>query len=320
MDIGTPFIKLPFSFDAERLASEARALPADAWLAHPSGMTGNSAVPLIARNGEENDDFDGVMAPTRHLEACQYTRQVMASFGEVLGRSRFMRLEPGAEVSTHVDFNYHWLTRVRIHMPVITDPSVVFHCGPAEVHMAAGECWIFNSWRRHRVVNASGISRIHLVLDTAGSSRFWRMVDTASTARHTHLAFDATAQAKVRAERFNTAPVMAPGEVDALVDGLVRDFSSHGANNANLVAQYQSMLRDFCKDWREVWHIYGYSQAGHVRYQALIDALKARLHPNPRALVTASNQIGVNPIIVQRILTPALAIRQGRHFLSQSKL
>ena len=319
MDIGPPFIELPFSFDAERLLEEARALPEDAWLAHPSGMAGNSAVPLISRDGEENDDFDGVMAPTRHLEASPYTRQVMASFGEVLGRSRFMRLDPGAEVSTHVDFNYHWLTRVRIHIPVVTDRSVIFHCGPSQVHMAAGECWIFNSWRRHRVVNASQVTRIHLVLDTAGSSRFWRLVDEADTLASKRLAYDPDIEAAPRTERFNTAPVMAPGELDALVEALVRDFSSHGGNDAKLVARYQNLLRDFSKDWREAWHEFGYSPSGHARYQALIDTVRSNLHPNPRALVTASNQIGVNPIIVQRILTPALSPDQRRHFLSDSK-
>ena len=34
-----------------------------------------------------------------------------------------------AELNLHVDFNYHWFSRVRIHIPVITHPSVIFHCG-----------------------------------------------------------------------------------------------------------------------------------------------------------------------------------------------
>jgi len=38
------------------------------------------------------------------------------------------------------------------------------------------------------------------------------------------------------------------------------------------------------------------------------------LHPDRRALVTASNEIGVNPIIVQRILRSALAPEQYEPF------
>ena len=114
MDIARPFVRLPFAFDAKRLADEAAALPASAWMAHPNRMTGNSAVALISRDGGDNDDFDGRMQTTPHLEACPYIGQAIASFGEVFGRSRLMKLAAGAEVSTHVDFNYHWYTRERI--------------------------------------------------------------------------------------------------------------------------------------------------------------------------------------------------------------
>ena len=93
---------MPFSFDAERLAEEAEQLPDSAWMQHPSRMAGNSAVALVSRNGGDNDDFDGEMRETPHLKACPYVRQTMASFGEVFGRSRFMKLAAGAEA--RIDF------------------------------------------------------------------------------------------------------------------------------------------------------------------------------------------------------------------------
>lgn len=296
---------------------EADAFPESAWMPHPSGMKGNSALPLVSRAGGNNNDFDGAMAVTPHLEKCGYTRQVVASFGEVLGRSRFMRLEAGAEVSVHVDFNYHWISRVRIHVPVITAPKVIFRCAQSQLHMAAGETWLFNSWRRHSVENASAVSRIHLVIDLAGSSRFWRMVremrdlhksgdSQAISERTRFVAPESEWNGEIRTERFNILPVMAPGEVDGIVEGLVRDFSAHPGNDPRLVARYQALLQDFCQDWREAWHLFGTGEEGRAHYQSIIDRLRAELHPNPRALVTASNQIGVNPIIVQRILTPAL--------------
>lgn len=42
--------------------------------------------------------------------------------------------------------------------------------------MRAGQCWIFDAWRRHCVVHGGRHERIHLVIDLAGSSRFWRLV------------------------------------------------------------------------------------------------------------------------------------------------
>jgi hypothetical protein len=327
MELSRPFIRLPFAFDAGRLAEEVGALAEGAWMAHPSGMKGNSAVALISRGGDDNDDFDGKMSVTRHLQSCPYTQQVMAGFDEVLGRSRFMRLAPSCEVSTHVDFNYHWYSRVRIHIPVITEPEVIFYCADEQVHMKPGECWIFDSWRRHRVVNGGAHDRIHLVIDTAGSSRFWGMVremeaiardadPAAFEAGIRRIPFEPDRSVTLETERYNTAPVMAPGEVDALVADLVRDFSANPDNDPVLVAEYRLKLADFSKDWREAWLRFGYSRSGFPHYGRLIQTLRGGLHPDPRALVTRSNEVGVNPIIVQRILRSALAPEQLDQFLS----
>ena len=293
---------------------------------HPSRMTGNSAVALISRNGEDNDDFDGRMQETPHLQACPYTRQVMASFGEVFGRSRLMKLGAGAEVAQHVDFNYHWYTRVRIHIPIITNPKVTFYCADQHTHMQAGECWIFNSWRRHRVTNESNEDRIHLVIDTAGSSRFWQLVrdmqqyDSLAEADKIdaivqHIPFQPGKELEILTERYNIAPVMSPGEVDALVNGVVADFGQNPENDPELAQSYRTMLLDFAKDWREIWALHGYQETGWPHYQQAIDRVFSNLHQNPRALITASNKVGVNPIIVQRILRAALAVDKMDQFV-----
>ena len=328
MDISQPFIRLPFTFDAERLKDEVIALSESAWMKHPSGLEGNSAAALISRDGGDNDDFEGAMFETPHLLACPYARQVLASFGEVFGRSRLMKLAPGAEVSQHVDFNYHWYSRVRIHVPVITNPGVTFYCADQNTHMKAGECWIFNSWRRHRVTNDSDEERVLLVIDTAGSSRFWNLVrkmdqfhfvtDAAEIdALVREVPFQEGAEVEIRTEQYNVSPVMSPGEIDALVDGVIRDFMGNPHNDAMIANEYKTMLRDFAKDWREIWHLHGYEEQGWPKYQQAIDAVFQGLHPNPRTLVTQSNEVGVNPVIVQRILRSALVVEQIDRFTGQ---
>ena len=312
MRLSQPFIRLPFAFDAARLAAEAARLPASAWRAHPSGLRGNSAVALISSGGGDNDSFDGEKRETPQLAACPYTRQAMASFDVVLSRSRFMKLEPGCEVSLHVDFNYHWFSRVRIHIPVATDPRVVFHCGAAALHMGPGECWVFDSWRRHRVVNGSGRERVHLVIDTAGSSAFWQMVAAAEGAageppeRPRQVAFQPEAQPALQLERFSGSPVMAPGECTALIEDLIADFLANPANDQQLAQSYVALLRGFAQDWRALWLRFGEAPAARPRYQALIAETRQRLHPNRRALTTASNDIGVNAVFAQRVLNAAL--------------
>lgn len=287
-----------------------------AWMPHPSGLTGNSAVALISRDGADNNDFDGLMQVTPHLDRTPYTQQVMASFNEVLARSRFMKLDAGAEVSNHVDFNYHWYSRVRIHIPITTNPAVVFYCGDQQVHMRAGECWIFDSWRRHNVINRSQENRVHLVIDTSGSSRFWHMVraaeqsDNGSVPLPEPLQYQPGIAPKLFTEHYNVAPVMSPGELDAIVQELIIDFQACGKNATELVVGYAQLLRDFAKDWRELWHLHAYQKEGWPHYRSLIENVKKQLHPEQRALVTASNDIGVNPIIMQRILNVALSVDQ----------
>lgn len=319
MRLPLPFVQLPFKFDAEVLAAEVRALPDSVWMAHPSGLTGNSAAALISHVGGDNDDFAGQMVVTPHLIASPYIRQVMASFDEVLGRSRLMKLAVGSEVSRHIDFNYHWYSRLRIHIPVITNPGVIFTCGDAQVHMQAGESWIFDSWRWHRVVNEGAEDRVHLVIDLSGSSRFWQTVAESVAAGGSpetcrRIEPDQEDAATLRTERYNTAPVMAPGEVEAIARELISDFERCDENSAELVTQYRVLLENFGRDWRELWYQYGPHAAGWPHYRQLINMTQGQLHPERRALVTYSNGVGVNPVIVQRLLRAALVIEVNDEF------
>lgn len=330
MELSRPFIRLPWSFDAPRLAEEITAIDDSAWMQHPSRLQGNSAVPLISRDGGDNDDFDGSMQMTDYLRRCPYLQQALASFGEVLGRSRLMKLAAGHEVATHVDFNYHWHSRVRIHLPIVTDPRVMFFCADRAIHMRAGECWIFNSWRRHRVTNDSDQDRVHLVIDLAGSANFWETVgemeampaeanEQLSASQLRSVQYDPAGAPQIRTEKFNVAPVMSPGELDALVAEVTGDFESNSQNDAELVARYRKLLFDLRKNWRELWHLYGYQQDGWPHYRRLLDSVAQQLHPDRRALVTSSNHLGVNPIIVQRILRPALATDKFDQFVGDRK-
>ena len=160
MKLAVPFLQFPLRFDADALAAEVAAIGEEAWRPHPNGLPGNSALTLITTDGiADSDKVYGPMLPTEHLRACPYLQQVLASVGATWGRTRLMRLSGQAEVDLHVDINYYWRERMRVHVPIVTQPTVRFICGEAEINMAAGECWIFDTWRLHRVVNDD--SRAH---------------------------------------------------------------------------------------------------------------------------------------------------------------
>lgn len=314
MEFDQPFLQLPWRFDANALSSEVASLPDAFWLEHPSGLPGNSAVPLVSVNGEMNHAFDGSMKATEALTSSPYLNQVVSSFGEVVARSRLMRLEPGAKVAEHVDFNYHWVSRVRIHVPIITDPDVVFYCGDEAVHMKAGESWLFDSWRRHRVVNSSKVRRVHLVIDLAGSSRFWQIVRRADTTAPITVLPGAGEQHLLRTEQFPVAPVMAPGEMLAIVEQVLQDCEANPENDVDTMRAYRHLLLDLVHDWREVWGLYGFTEPAFPQFRKLLERTASQLLPNPRVLVTASNKVGINPIINQRILSAALRPRRVAEF------
>ena len=133
MKLQYPFMQLPLSFDAAALEAEVGAVEESAWRPHPQGYAGNDALTLVTTGGDpDSDAVAGQMRPTRHLERCPYLRQVLHSIGATWGRTRLMRLSGQAEVTPHVDVNYYWRERVRVHVPIVTQPTVRFTCGDAE--------------------------------------------------------------------------------------------------------------------------------------------------------------------------------------------
>jgi hypothetical protein len=170
LDLKQALVKLPVRFSAEALAAEVNALPAEAWEAHPTGFAGNDAVRLVSPEGRATDALRGQMAPTPFLLRSPYIMEVMGWLGGTWGRSRLMGLGPGAQVPPHVDCHYYWRTHLRIHIPVITNDQVLFTCGEETVNMKPGECWVFDSFRRHEVHNNGSTKRVHLVLDTVGAA------------------------------------------------------------------------------------------------------------------------------------------------------
>ncbi|TDG15868.1 zinc chelation protein SecC [Seongchinamella unica] len=324
MKLDAEFYRLPYRFDAQRLVQEVESVPDSSWIEHPDRHRGNMALPLISLNGEDNNLFHGPMRITPHLQKLEYIQQVLASLGEVYGRSRLMQLAPGCEVPLHTDTNYHWYSRVRIHVPITTTPEVIFHCADKQVHMGAGECWIFDAWQQHRVTNDSDQTRVHLVFDTAGSSRFWDMVaaserpcdtDGAAQLEDRYVPYRPGARVQVMTEKYNATPVKSPGEVDGMINDLISDYEAAAGNDPAIIAEYNHQLRRFARDWRMLFSLFGYEPQGQEQYNGLIHASAAALEAFPGSLVTASNGQDVRSIFYHRVLDAALEPDRLAEFL-----
>lgn len=316
MQLPTEFIRLPLRFDPERLAFEVNQFPDAAWRAHPQGHPGNTAVPLISAQGDPaNDSVKGPMRPTPHLERSPYLRQVLAAFGTVLGRTRLMRIAGQAEATPHVDHNYYWLQRVRIHVPAITFPEVRFLCGGKTVHMAAGESWLFDTWRTHNVLNPTDRPRIHLVADTVGSASFWEMVDQAERPLADGPALPAPAarfvpfelgnELRLETEAVNLPVVMSPWEQQHLLDAFLADLHRAAPTPAEDVQKVLSLLQRFQRHWRHLWACHGTAATGWDAYRQALEQLQKDLAPFANRF-RLPNQMEVVEVLHHAIIRPAL--------------
>ncbi|MEA3064695.1 MAG: hypothetical protein QOJ27_1141 [Sphingomonadales bacterium] len=300
MRLSQPLLQLPISFDAEPLAAEVRALPDSAWDPHPTGFAGNEAVRLVTPGGEPTDAIEGPMAPTEHLRRCPRIQEVMRALGAVWGRSRLMALAPGAEVPAHVDAHYYWRTHLRIHIPVITNPGVIFSCGDESVHMAAGQCWVFDSFRWHDVQNRGSERRIHLVLDTVGGERLSGLIETAQ-AGIPEPAGAAVAEALVF-ERVNTPEVMSPWEIRCHLA-----FLAEQALPDPLLAALLRRLDRFADAWAAAWARFGGDPEGLPTYRALIAAAKRDLVALGGARLLLANELQLLGVLDQLVFQMAMA-------------
>lgn len=280
MKLQVPFIQLPIRFDAERMANEVCALGDEAWRPHPQKFPGNFSLPLISVRGDPNSDsIAGPMRPTKSLERCPYVQQILGRLGAVWGRTRLMKLTGGAEVTPHADINYYWRDRVRVHVPIATNPAVRFYCGEAEVNMARGECWIFDTWRPHRVINPVEHERVHLVADTVGSELFW---DLAARGRAPGLGSsgdwlvqqfsgdgvtdESTDSTNLDFESVNVPKVMTPWELREHVQFILAHVEPHPQ-----LAIVQRQAARFISGWQALWARYGEARDGWPAYRNALD-------------------------------------------------
>jgi len=278
MKLRVRFLQLPILFDADRLAEEVAAIPESAWRGHPKGFPGNDALTLITNDGDPNSDArGGAMAPTPYLLACPYLMQVLETLGGTWGRSRLMRLSGDSEVTPHVDTDYYWRDHMRVHVPIVTQPTVRFICGDEEVNMAAGECWIFDTWTLHSVHNDATRSRIHLVADTVGGGELLSLMEQGRSPKETKPGWTPKRSPPrpgppptLAYESRNLPDVMTPWEMRDHLGFLLSEVPP-GNPQVPPIAQALNRLR---ANWHALWARSGDDASARPEYSALLEQTK----------------------------------------------
>lgn len=168
-------VRLPFAFDPRRLNADLACLDGEGWTPHfvERNYAGEwGAIPLRAARGAEHP----ILMITAHpgaecvdappLRRTPYFRELLATFDCPLNAVRLMRLGAGSSILEHCDPGLCAEEgRVRLHIPIRTNPDVRFHVNGRAVAMRPGEVWYLRLSDPHRVDNRGESERVHLVID-----------------------------------------------------------------------------------------------------------------------------------------------------------
>lgn len=165
-------MRLPLTFDTERLAQDLALCVESEWPSHfnTQDYSGTwTSIALYSATGNENDI---ATYPTEHfqptplMERCPYFREIVDSFQCEKGSVRLLNLAPGSQIHEHRDRKLAYeYGLMRLHIPVQTSEGVDFIVGGDKVEMKGGELWYANFDLPHSVHNRGEKARVHLVID-----------------------------------------------------------------------------------------------------------------------------------------------------------
>ena len=77
----------------------------------------------------------------------------------------FTELKSGGRIPEHVDDGPMLTTNHRLHIPIYTDPAVIFTFDHIDYYLEPGNAYEINNQIIHEVKNDSNIDRIHMMID-----------------------------------------------------------------------------------------------------------------------------------------------------------
>jgi len=169
-----PYLKLPLQFDPVRLRADLQtAQDFNQWTAHFNKTYYNgdwSGIALRTTKGTRHplyiDPTVTEFTDTPVLAQCPYFAEVVRSFHCPVETARLLRLGAGASIKAHSDFALEYTDgKIRVHIPVVTNPQVDFVLNGERLSLLPGEAWFLNVNLVHSVHNGGETDRVHLVID-----------------------------------------------------------------------------------------------------------------------------------------------------------
>ncbi|SIN72447.1 aspartyl/asparaginyl beta-hydroxylase domain-containing protein [Algoriphagus halophilus] len=180
-------IKLPFSFDVEKIFAEVKALQLNHFeyydvisLRAPAHLVD----PSLPFPPPAEDYADGTWCDwmdTNALKKSPYLKSIVNQFQEhtTVNLVRILRLAPGANVKEHTDptLGLHIEKSViRLTIPVLNE-NTQFFLNKEPVLMKPGECWYLRLTDPHYILNPSQTERINITIDMVPNQWVYELIE-----------------------------------------------------------------------------------------------------------------------------------------------
>ena len=171
---GIRFLPFDIKFDVDKLRNDLMK----AEIYHPfvnKAIKSWKSIPLRSfegKEGKEGNEGGGTnnspdpfkFMDTTVMEHCPYIKEILSNMNVPILKVRLMKLEPNNILPEHVD-QFRDDRILRMHIPIITHPDVLFYVENNPTHLPEGTLWYVNVRKSHKVHNKSNNYRVHLVFD-----------------------------------------------------------------------------------------------------------------------------------------------------------
>jgi hypothetical protein len=165
-------IRLPRNYDVELLQRDLRTLQEVQRAPQPGPYhKGEWTGMALYSMGGKQSTFPSAAGTdlyqeTEELQRAPYFRQILAELECPKEVVRILFLPPEGHIKDHFDFHTSFqFGLLRLHIPIVTHPDVVFHISGERMNWRPGELWYGDFSKVHSIKNNSSIVRVHMVID-----------------------------------------------------------------------------------------------------------------------------------------------------------
>jgi len=165
-------IRLPRTYDVELLQRDLQTLQEVRRAPQPGPYHKGewTGIALYSMGGKQSTFPSAagtdLYQETEELQQAPYFRQLLQELECPKEVVRILFLPPEGHIKDHFDFHTSFqFGLLRLHIPIVTHPDVVFFIDGQRMNWKPGELWYGDFSKVHSVKNNSSIVRVHMVID-----------------------------------------------------------------------------------------------------------------------------------------------------------